>query len=340
MDRVEFAKRLKTLIIPEGSSQEMIHSLTRPISDCISQLMPNSLFRFRRFNKDSFTAFRDGLIYAVTADNFNDPYDTLARYDIEGIKSTMTAIMNCESLEQLKEWFKQGNDFPNHIKQRLPTGMAETIKTKLLSIDNVKPLENRISDLREMMISSIEILFPALSEISKKFLTIACFCESVQPILMWSHYADSHQGFALEYNFRPTLEHPQNSIGVFPVIYEEERADISSYIAWEYLFMMGVRTPNPDIFSSLKNALSKASFWAYEKEWRMIDFSPRDLTNDLPSAIPYEPKAIYYGKNMSQENKQILHKIAQEKGINEFEMFVDYTSPLYEMKYRPAFIQQ
>ena len=98
-----------------------------------------------------------------------------------------------------------------------------------------------------------------------------------------------------------------------------------------------MKAPNPDISASLKNALYKASIWAYEKEWRMIDFSPRDFTNNMPSAIPYEPVAIYYGKHMSFEHKQMLHEIAQEKGIKEFEMYVDYSSPLYEMQYRPSF---
>lgn len=337
MDRAEFAKRLKSIIIPEGTSSEMLRSLTRPISDAISQMMPDSLFRFRKYNNDSIDAFKNDIIYAVTADKFNDPYDTLARYDIEEIKNAMSSIMNCDALEQLKEWFKQGNDFPEHIKESLPTGMAEAIKTKLISLDSVKTIENRILEIKEQMISSIETLFPVLAETSKRFITIACFCESVLPVLMWSHYADSHQGFALEYNFRPTLEHPMNHVGLFPVIYENERADVSSYIAWEYLFTIGMKAPNPDISASLKNALYKASIWAYEKEWRMIDFSPRDFTNNMPSAIPYEPVAIYYGKHMSFEHKQMLHEIAQEKGIKEFEMYVDYSSPLFEMQYRPVF---
>ena len=337
MDRIEFAKILGSVVIPEGTPPEEIDSQLRPISEALTRMIPDSLFRFRSFNDMSVGAFRDGIIYAVTADMFNDPFDTLASYDHGEIKKGMSAIMSCEGVVQLKEWLEKGNDFPEIIKQRLPSGMAEELKEKLLSIDDVKTIENRILDTRQEMISSIELYFPILSEMSKRFSTVACFCESVLPILMWSHYADSHKGFTLEYNFRTTLEHPIKNVGLFPVIYGEERVDASSYIAWEYLFMMGLRAPNPDIMSSIKNVLYKSSIWAYEKEWRLIDTTGGDITHERTSAIPFEPVAIYYGRHMSQENKDCLHLIAQEKRIKEFEMYVDYSSPLYEMRFRPAF---
>jgi len=161
---------------------------------------------------------------------------------------------------------------------------------------------------------------------------MACLSESVKSVLMWSHYANSHQGFALEYNFRPTLERPIKNVGIYPVIYDDERMDVSLYMAWSFLRMLGIEAHNPDITSFIKIALHKSSIWAYEKEWRMIDSTLRDIADSEPSKILYKPVAIYYGRHISKEHKELLHEIAQSKSIKEYEMYIDYTAPEYEMR--------
>lgn len=153
---------------------------------------------------------------------------------------------------------------------------------------------------------------------------------------MWSHYADSHKGFALEYDFRPTLKNPIEHVLIAPVVYGEERMDVSSYIAWEFLHLLKVNSRNPDIASHLKVALHKSEAWAYEKEWRMIAYPSPNAMNEKVSTISYKPKAIYYGAHMDSGKKALLHGIAQEKGIREYEMYIDYSSPVYEVRCRPV----
>ena len=334
MEREEFAKRLYSTVIPEGTLSEDIQTLTRPVSEAIREMMPKSLFRFRTCNEMSVDAFQNDIIYAVTADKFNDPYDTLVRYDLEGVEKWVNTVMNTETLGQMKTWFSQGWDLPSDVKHFLPTEMTEVLKAALSSIENIKDYEGRIEETRKRMISMIEMYFPILSEASKRYSTIACFSESVEGILMWSHYADSHKGFALEYDFRTTLEQPIKNVGLFPVVYSEERFDISDYIAWGFLRVWGIQAKMPDISAPIKNALWKSDVWAYEKEWRMIDSTPRDITDEKPSAIHYKPVAIYYGRHMSGDDKKRLHEVAKEKGIKEYEMYLDYSSLRYEILYR------
>jgi len=62
--------------------------------------------------------------------------------------------------------------------------------------------------------------------------------------------------------------------------------------------MMGIQAANPDCSMYLKNA------------------------------------SIYYGHHISGYRKKELHQIAQEKGIREYEMYIDYSSEQYEMRYR------
>jgi hypothetical protein len=300
----------------------------------VREMVPKSLFRFREIDVRSVDAFKNDIIYAVTADKFNDPYDTLVRYDLEGIEKWVNTVMNTETLGQMKTWFAQGWDLLNEVKHILPKEMIDALKVALSSTEDINDFEEKIEETRKRMISMIETYFPILSETSKRFSTIACFSESIDSILMWSHYANSHKGFALEYDFRPTLEQPIKNVGLFPVVYSKERFDISDYIAWAFLRIVGFPAKMPDISASIKNALWKSDIWAYEKEWRMIDSTPRDITDEKASAIHYKPMAIYYGRHMSGDDKRRLHEVAKEKGIKEFEMYLDYSSRKYEMLYR------
>lgn len=334
MDKQEFAKRLHSIVVPEGTSVKDINAMVFPLSEVLVQLTPQKLFRYRKYEENTVNAFKEGNIYALTADSFNDPYDTLVRFDQDEIETTVNSMLSSEGLRQLKVWLEQGNDFPASTKQMLP-GLFDVLKEKILSIEDTRMYEARMEESRRWIISSIRTYFPLLAEMSKRFSKIACFSECIQSVLMWSHYADSHKGFALEYDFRPTLKTPIRNVGLFPVIYEDERYDVSAYIGWEYLRMMNMPALNPDMLSYIKIALHKSSMWAYEKEWRLIDPTPGNIYSREPSVYHYEPSAIYYGKHMPREEKSFLHGIAQEKGIQDYEMYIDYSSPLYEVKYLP-----
>lgn len=128
MDRLEFEKRLQSIIIPGGTPQNDLVGILAPISEAITQMMPRSLFRFRSCDKRQIDAFKKNELYAVTADKFNDPYDTLVRYDKEGIKQSTATYMTYENLVQLKVYFEQGNDFPDNVKQLLPKEVIDDIK--------------------------------------------------------------------------------------------------------------------------------------------------------------------------------------------------------------------
>ena len=335
MNRVEFAKRLNSVAIPEGTPEEEMKKMTFPISEAISQMMPPSLFRCRRCDVNSIVAFKNDIIYAGTADRFNDPYDTLVRYNLKALEEGVNRVMSRESLEQMKNWIAQGNDFPEGVKQVLPKDLISVFREKLLSLEDISEYEPRIEEARRTMISMMRALFPVLAEESKMYCRVACFSESIDSILMWSHYADSHKGFVLEYDFRPMLKNPFENVLIAPVIYDEERMDVSSYIAWEFLHLLKVNSKNPDISSHLKVALHKSVAWAYENEWRLVDYTFHEITDKTASIIPYRPKAIYYGAHMDAGKMDLLHWIAQEKGIRDYEMYIDYSSPVYEVKYRP-----
>lgn len=334
MNRIGFGRLLNSIVIPEGTTpDEMIKSVL-PIREAISEMMPERLFRFRRCDDMNFDAFVKDAIYAVTADSFNDPYDTLLKYDLEGIRQYVDKVMSIEGLEQLKAFFAQGNDFIYDVKMMLPEEAWSSLKAGLQATEDFATLKDRVETSKQQTLSMISTLFPVLSSFSKRFSTIACFSEDVKSILMWSHYADSHKGFALEYDFRPTQSRPLERGALYPVIYSDVRYDASLYITWQFLHVLGFHSKNPDITAFSKVALHKSSVWEYEREWRIIDPGPHDPIHPKPTLIHYKPVAIYYGENIPKDKQERLHQIAVTKGIKEYKMDVDETAGAYEMRVR------
>lgn len=72
--------------------------------------------------------------------------------------------------------------------------------------------------------------------------------------------------------------------------------------------------------------------YEYEHEWRMIYYNLED-ENDYV-AIPDVGclKAIYYGPDISQKDKQELHQIAVEKGLKEYDVDLDTGSRRYDLR--------
>ena len=173
---------------------------------------------------------------------------------------------------------------------------------------------------------------------------IACFSETVKSITMWSHYADSHKGFVLEYNLQAldrqcdTCERKNTCNDkvihyLFPVIYDSKRYDGTFFVENYLGESFGLYTHISDVMFYTKAALHKSPQWQYEKEWRL--FLSKSNSAGLSSLnIHARPIAIYYGCDISDINKKILSGMAKEKGLKEYQMYIDAQSERYTMKYR------
>lgn len=161
MDRNEFAKRLTSIMVSEGVEPEVLYQSILPISEALVQMMPQSLFRYRPFDindKDVFDrqidAFKNDKVIAVTADKFNDPYDTLVRYDINAIKEFINATVSLNSLLQIKSYLEQGNDFPDSTKQMYPKGFIDDLRGQILSHD-IESMRDDIERYKSQLLLNI-----------------------------------------------------------------------------------------------------------------------------------------------------------------------------------------
>jgi hypothetical protein len=103
---------------------------------------------------------------------------------------------------------------------------------------------------------------------------------------MWSHHADGHRGFCLQFHIKPDI-YPFREL-LFKVEYPSLYPQINI-----------VRNREDQ---TRKVLLTKSDFWKYEKEWRIIDDkgpedSPEVLSNNE------ERKRIRVGDNKSNRIK-------------------------------------
>lgn len=336
MDRTEFAAILNSIQIPEGCDVETLQRTVKPISHALVEMMPDKLFRYRNCSEMSVEAFENDKVYALTADMFNDPYDMLLRFDIEAVKNMFNSLLSNESFYRFKDVLGKGKTLPDIVKQNFDQENISQIKNIVLSITNDSEIDSFVSNRRNEVMDMVDLYFPLLATfVNKRTATISCFSETIKSVTMWSHYADYHKGFVLEYDLRPILSNGIPNVGIYPVIYDDKRYDGTQYILWEFLRMLGVKLPNPDTLSYIKCALHKSSQWEYEKEWRLIDSNLRDnIISENKTWVSLKPTAIYYGTNISSDNKNRLHSIAQGKNLKEYNMYIDYAFDKYEMQYR------
>ena len=179
--------------------------------------------------------------------------------------------------------------------------------------------------------------------------SIACFTETNNNQLMWSHYADSHKGFCVEYDLKLL---PKDSLEVckhlFPVLYGEKRIinynlkklnnelkELREAINKQYVY------DDIEYFNNIIPLfITKGTAWAYEKEWRVI-YTKKDMyeiDDDVLYScnIPFSCiSAVYLGYRIDKEVKEniieICRRLSKERNISVFQEILSDDS--YEIKF-------
>lgn len=164
---------------------------------------------------------------------------------------------------------------------------------------------------------------------------IACFCEdnpkknqyAIQNNLMWSHYADEHQGFCVEFLF--------NS--------DDFRKDEFNELTASRLFRVKYWNPNKDAPIGFENKtkgmtasiafLTKHHDWNYENEVRLLEFAPQNgsIRKQYQLGEKTIIKAIYFGYRCPGANIQIIMELLKDKGIKFYKMEIDYSN-IYKLR--------
>ncbi len=174
-------------------------------------------------------------------------------------------------------------------------------------------LSNKLQPDNKAVLEKAEKLLDAMTrqmteKLNALFL-IGCLATDPKNRLMWSHYADSHRGFCIEYDFNSM----KDEVLPFPIIYSETRPLIPWKAAIDHT-QESMEAATADLTLGL---LTKDKSWEYENEWRVL----------LPAANPPDLKvpitAIYLGAHITSENKAIILEIANNHKIPVKQMKTD-----------------
>lgn len=343
--RYMFDQFLEKTTISSNPLRDEDKSKLSCIGDLIVPQIPEHLFRLRAYSKRAYRAFKNNQIWLTAPYRFNDPYDCVMRVDKNALLRSIDYSLSEDGLMDLASSIHvlkpsltpsiSNSDLRyNEILDNISSKSLEEIRGHKMNLDNLK------DSLTKQCKREIEFYLDSFSHIPK----IACFTENVNSMLMWSHYANSHNGFALSYDLREVCSKQFNhvhdaTISLFPTIYSQKRYDGTRLIdemlakkVWEQLSV-----DYKEVYDRLvwiKSNVYKSVDWKYENEWRMI-YTNSKQTNDyckLPFAI--KPTAIYYGIKLGVKQQEKLSKIAKLLKINEYKMYIDSQSNEYELNVR------
>ena len=315
----------------------------------IQENKPKSLFHYRRCSEQSIDAFRENNIFFNTASNFNDPYDCLVYCDRKAIAKDIESVGNEGNqafLNNLVSHPDMINSAPSQISREFLIKLQESIKNGELANIVSGIHTEAYAEIKKDLQKAVDTNLEATTSYYQTKMPLVCLSERFNNILMWSHYADNHKGFVVEYdsnslhtkcnqcvegkNYR-TCPNWQATM-LLPILYTNKRYDATSYIVDSTIInifnqkgFQGLWSFR-DNFAQYKINIHKHNCWSYEKEWRL------QLYNINGSkTIKVKPVAIYLGCRIAKCYEDILVKYANEQNIKIYKMSENPTKTGYRL---------
>ena len=238
----------------------------------MSNITPRKLYKYQPFNLYSLVNLTRRELYFSKPENLNDPYDCDPPFEVTKADRTQNnrkAFFDKVKAYEIGKSVTDGSLFDQiYLTGGKPNGRFEREY-----IDNPKPIRAQISEK----------------------VGVTCFSERVDNLLLWSHYADKHHGFCLEFDTDTLLSNYPGT-----KLYKVEYPKSNKLIRFSILEILN----DPNL---LEKILKRKSFlWQYEQEWRLFC---RTGGNE---AFGYNPTAItniYFGKNMAYKHKEAIISI-------------------------------
>ena len=294
---------IKLLMSQSAFREWMLKNKTNPMDQ--KDLQP---ILIDAFSNEEFRSKYFELIANDDINNMNLDFSQLSKN--EYIKLFMTCP---EMIELVAPEIEDGD-----TKEKMEV-ISETLKQKniLDKLQKISKITGRAfveeEKLAEFQLALEQASIEANRHINDNF-AITCFSKKSDEILMWSHYANKHTGFCVEYDFSKCTNWAA-LITLFPVIYSKSRPHfpMSIFEQSNNFKDITVKEGNDSIISLIRLLLIKSDIWSYEEEWRIIGLQNQLIDKHLLE-LDIVTK-IYLGANISEKNEKEIVDIAKSKGI-------------------------
>ncbi len=208
-------------------------------------------------------------IYFASPSQFNDPFDCFINYRYDLLSPEEKLEKYCDMIREEEPLLSD-----DELKRQANNWLREGF------LDKEKLLENNKTIMRETFNEKVGIL---------------SLTKTKNPILLWSHYSDSHRGFCIGYNKDILVEDLKTKYNTIKKIFYELNVVYSE----KYPIIIPGKNITPAEYVRTPIA-TKAKFWEYEQEYRIFILGgSREITTVPKEAIT----EVFIGCNMPESSQ-------------------------------------
>lgn len=221
------------------------------------------LYKYRAVQEDNIDwtrrIFTHNELHFPSKNQFNDPFDCEFDYSFSATEQQSKRYLMNSLGRKHSNWNRK--------------------KRQRWTSENLNKLKNHDPEFIEGLKARTEKM---LAEIG-----ICSFSSVPDDILMWSHYANYHEGFCIK------------------ILDDETDKFIGRALEVSYSEKYPIVNPITDDDSARmeKSFLTKAKHWEYEKEWRIIDYEKGPGIQRFP---PHLLVGVIFGCRMSEDHQRLI----------------------------------
>jgi Protein of unknown function (DUF2971) len=208
-----------------------------------------------------------------------------------------------EQQDWLEQYQSQAPGARREILSQLPPDVRAQIQENDLARWFDSQFPGVVTSVADLISRFIPAIGPRLYEGLDARIGILCLTESFENLLMWSHYAKSHQGCVLEFN----AHHP---------FFSRRRTEADEFYHLRKVVYSATR-PSVDLMrtNGVEFFLTKSDAWAYEFEWRMmVPLSASAVSPGIDSFPAAILRAVTLGANSDLVYRQsVLEALADSE---------------------------
>ena len=227
---------------------------------------PRHLYKYQSLSAYSLAALTNNTVWLAKPSTFNDPFDCALTLD----RARFTDSLHHAVDVAVQRGLIQDPERPGlYDEQPGDLSAFESMRAKLLA---------------------------TLSNVG-----ICCYSATSKHMLMWSHYANHHRGFCVEYSFSEGTQLRQLAE---PVIYASQMPSIS----------LADIAPGRREHAIALLWRTKAACWRYEREWRVL-MSEGNMSYQAPAPVT----SVIFGARMPEADRILVARALRHQDDIQFQ---------------------
>jgi hypothetical protein len=191
------------------------------------QYLPRRIYKYRKDCPESRDCLVTDSVWMASPDSYNDPYDCSIMLPSAPLKRLLEVRL---AKQIIKTYSLQNHLTSGQINAAIvsPTPL-QTLVGHFPTLPGAAQKGNWDAKIAFSSAAVSGLANAAADNIAewRKFAKICSFSEAPDTLLMWSHYADHHRGFCIEYDLE-SLGNPSHFFlrSLYPVLYSQDFYDL------------------------------------------------------------------------------------------------------------------